>query len=327
MKKIFSYSAFIVIPLFIASFIFINGQSYNIERYIPPIHEASSANFDNDGSFDKVCEKWFADSVEWFPKQNMADKINGRAPYYEKFGCSGLFFVCWFPADNFKVIETQKNSAWDMYMFVMDDANAAYGVYVGEKPNNEVKEHDNLGDYAWSLPGTLNCVIGNYYLKFSAFTASDNPDNLTNLIKKLSEKYSDKTLSEKPSISQKKLPDFIKNNLEIIPKDAFGFTSLRNVSSGKQEINGEIITAYLSYEPNTFPEYISELEEYGAKIISKTDIEITSFFIGEYDRVKLVKVNDTDFIYGVRGAKSLESLEAFWKKMQVAIEKAGDNNE
>ncbi len=285
----------IAIPFFLLALLLFFGSSRNPAFFVPPDNEVVQGY-----SIPKKCEGWTASDQQWLPADRMYEKINGHASLYIQFGVEGLIAASW----------TRGDSVWDMSLFVMSNAHSSAAVYTHERPQSA--QNVECAEEAYTAPGTIFARDALYYVKFMALAPDAQPQEVIPLVNSLLTHLSgeDDSTAAEDSLS---LPE--KNQLpkskNVSIRDAFGFTSLKEVTHAKYAVGGTTATWYFTHiEETAFHNYTNELHEYGAENFFSIDSAHGAVMFGDWEILEHTGTG----IQGVRDAPTRAALEFHWKE-------------
>jgi len=267
----------------------LKGRKYDEAYFIPPKIEAGK-----DLILPEELAGWQLEGGQWFPESRMFEKINGRAALYQQFGVEGLFVGAWIKDD----------AAWDMYLFVMKDYEAANGIHLKERPENFTLLEK--GDNSFSVPGALTLHSGKFYIQLISLL----PDYGAKSIAELSDAII-KSLPGEKSKEQKKefnIENTIPGSQDFFADNAFGFSSLKNVKAFDCVVENTTATWFAaSGSENILKKYLTELEEYGGKNIFKKNNLVGGEMFGNWELL----IIHNGAVFGIRNAKSKEILFSY----------------
>jgi len=241
-----------IIPLLIAGGIVWKSRHYDPAYFVPPQATTPTAE---SWVPDKV-DTWTLTDKAWFPAERMFEKIDGKDQFYQPFGVDGLQCGSW----------TSGAEAWDMYLYVMKDSKGAYGAFSGEKPAAATVEPGTARRYSSS--GSVVIQAGRFYLQLISTSAEGaaTATTITNLAQALSSTLLAKSPPETGTMLILPAADQIAGSEKLIPKDAFGYTSLANVMNAQYVINQTTGTWFFADGgTGALTRYTQELAQYGGE--------------------------------------------------------------
>lgn len=284
----------VILPFIVLGALFYAGSSRDPAFYTPPEDEIIQGY-----TIPESCKGWTAAERQWLPAERMYEKINGYASFYIQYGVEGLISASW----------TRDSSEWDMTLFVMSNANSSIAVFAHERPQSA--ENVACAEDAYIAPGTLIARDGPYYAKFMALSPNANAQEIIpltdSLLSQLSGAEASDITEETLSLPEEgQLPG--SQNISI--RDAFGFTSLKEVTHAQYAAGGTTATWYYTItEETTFHNYTNELHEYGAENFFSVGTAHGAEMFGAWEILEHTGVG----IHGVRDASTREAAEMHWQ--------------
>ena len=174
--------------------------------------------------------------AETFLSETLSDKINGKAELYLKAGFVRL------DAQRFRV--TAVPDAWiEASVYEMDGPEAAYSVYSLQRRESGQPLDDLPQAYA-----TENAVFlhqGPFYLEIVASAVSDKVAELSvDLARRFTDAHP--VAETGGPVDQRLFPEagLLRNSIQLIPANAFGYSALNNVLVATYRISGTELTAF-----------------------------------------------------------------------------------
>ena len=286
-----------IIPLLIAGGILWKSRHYDPAYFVPPQAATATAT---SWVPDKV-ETWILTDKAWFPSERMFEKIDGKDQFYQPFGVDGLLCGSW----------TSGAESWDMYLYVMKDSKGAHGAFSGEKPASANVEPGAARRY--SSAGSVVIQAGRFYLQLIS-TSAEGATAATD-IAKLANALSGHLLAKSPpeTASTITLPasDQVAGSEKLIPKDAFGYTSLANVMDAQYVVNQATgIWFFADGGTGALARYTRELAQYGGEeLFTLPDGASGGLMFDSWEIAGIINHE----LAGVRNAPTKESVLLHWE--------------
>ncbi len=270
-----------IIPLLIVGGILWKGRHYDPAYFVPPQAATATA-----ASWvpDKV-DTWTLTDKVWFPSERMFEKIDGKDQFYQPFGVDGLLCGSW----------TSGAESWDMYLYVMKDSKGAHGAFSGEKPASANVEPGAARRYS---------SAGSVVIQAAA-------TDIAKLANTLSGHLLAKSPPETAPMPTLPAADQVVGSEKLIPKDAFGYTSLANVMDAQYVINQATGTWFFADGgTGALVRYTQELAQYGGEELFTLPDGASGGLM--FDSWEIAGIIDHE-LTGVRNTPTKESVLQHWE--------------
>jgi len=179
--------------------------------------------------------------IEFYNPDNLYEKINGKAPLYTESGFVKL------ATQNF--VSNDDESLWlEIHIFDMSNVRNAFSVYSIQR-RAEAMVWGTWGPrYTYKTGNSLYFICDQYYVEIVGSTVSQN------LFKAIEEiaKYlkvalkGDKKVSDIAELALFPVANVIEGSAKLYRANAFGFAGFTDIFTCRYELNGKLITAFLS---------------------------------------------------------------------------------
>jgi hypothetical protein len=257
--------------------------------------------------------------VEIFGRENLSDKINGKAELYLSAGFLKLQCRRFSQAD--------KPELWmEVFVYDMGDMRNAFSVYSAQKRSDA--QPLNLTQFAYSTSNAVFFVHGNKYVEVVAASASDET---AAAMLSFVRNFVGEAPAESGQVDELSLfpPEGLdKESITLHAKDVFSFDRLDNVLTAGYTINGRQLTAFVSSRET--PEKAAELAaayhqfliENGGEDV-KPGVDIPGAMMVEiFDMYELI-FTDGSFLAGVYEADEKELAEQLALKLHRGLTRSG----
>ena len=168
---------------------------------------------------------------EMFDRQNLSDKINGKAELYLSAGFSGLV------SQRYRM--AAESDLWiEAFVYDMGSGQNAFAVFSAQRRENA--ESLDIAQYAYRSPNAVFFVHGQYYIELIASQASRRAIQSMEL---LADVFIRNTQTETITIAEQDLfpkQDLIADSIALIAADAFGYEQLDQVYTAEYRLNEEL---------------------------------------------------------------------------------------
>jgi len=298
MNKLFKIFL-IIIPPVILLLVFLKGKSFSNDFFLPQENLLQSGL-----TLPDNVNGWSSADLKWFPEEKMFEKINGRATFYIQIGVEGLFAGSW----------TKNGKSWSMYLYKMNNDNAAKQVFLSER-GGKFTDID-IGDSAYFVGGALTFREQNLYMQFVA----DNPDDNAYSVTGLAVLISNQLLSEEQKEESEKVEyifsfakELMISGSENFTADAaFGYASLKNVDHLSCVVNSSTARWFFVKDgKDLFNGYTNELQQFGCEEFFINEKSAGGNMFGEWEMGGIINGN----FFGVRKAGSKKQLIEHWDRL------------
>jgi len=253
-------------------------------------------------------------AVEDYNSDNLYEKINGKAPFYTETGFKQLITQ--------RFVSTEDQTLWmELYFYDMGNIRNAFSVFSRQRrPESTVVSSLGNPEFAYKTANGLYFVHGHYYIEVSGSAVAGK---LLEAIMQLGRNIFDKI----EVAGNKKIKEFdlfaegaIAGSFKLYLINAFGFEKLTHTLSARYEIDGEVLTAFVSQRADsenakTIAEgYIKFLIENGATVKKEISVGKVLDFYGTTEIVLSVG----NFIAGVHEAENQQAAE---KLIKILVDK------
>lgn len=260
--------------------------------------------------FPETLGAWRALPHEWFPRERIYEKIDGRDVLFFQYDVHSLQFTTWDGA-----------GAWDMYLYTMRDPAGARGVWLAEKP---ATAHLNQAGTAWFAPGAAAAYHGPYYLSISAAQSDAPVTGATNLLALLCARLPAAATTARDPAALLPRDGMHGNSLAFIPNDAFGFETLDNIHAASYRLAGDdavwfvTVTTDHAAAATLVSQYAEEFSRFGG---SQAVVHVQGFSGVMFDTWETI-AHTNDIVFGVRDADAYETLTQHWQRLLHHIHRA-----
>jgi hypothetical protein len=288
------------LPPLVAAWVIWRGQQYDPAFTTPPAEPAGTAAA-APVTLPATLGAWQAAGIEWLPAARMFERIDGRASFYEGFGARGLLYAGW----------TSPTGAWDLYLYVMNEANGARGAFLIEAAG--AKQQFALGAQARGTAGTLFFVQGAVYGQLLAAQPEAAPASVTDLAAQIIARLPAAARELDPT-AYLRHPAVTPDTLEYAEAEAFGYQSLTRIHSAQAVVQKESATWLVAVASNsvaamdTLRRYADELRTFGVTDAFPEEEIAGGPMLGMWE---LLACSNT-LVYGVREASSQTVLTQHW---------------
>jgi hypothetical protein len=244
--------------------------------------------------------------IETYNSENLYEKINGKAPLYINAGFTKL------STQRF-VSQTDENLKMELYIFDMARTRNAFSVYsVQKRPDVE-----NLPDmqFAYKTSNAFYLAHGQYYIEMIGFSESDELSAaMAEVIRKIHTNLAVHDDIGIPEIEYLPRDNLVTGSIKLYLESAFGFKGLTDIFAARYELNGDIITAFLSKRPRpsdaeaVAESYRNFLTENGATA-SKAAIKTLEGKVFDYYDTTEIVLSTGPFVVGIHEAENQQSAE------------------
>ena len=232
--------------------------------------------------------------IRRFNADTLYEKIDGKAQLYLSYSFAGLLFTTYTAGD----------TAIDVYVYDMGQADNAFGIYKAEEGENSEPVEIGAGGYAsgaslffWKGKHYVNILAGGEEAAHGGEGAGS--DKQKEVALKLATAIADQLKSAGQSLwAEQVLPqqDRVTGSFEFRKSDAFGLDFLKDVFSAQYKVAGKDLTLFIMQQAS--PEQAGEiLKQYGAfagkygKVLGTQDMAGAKIMVvessGTYDVVFL----------------------------------------
>ncbi len=287
------------VPLGLAALIAWQGQRIDRAFIDPPLDDTPAAG---GLALPETLGAWRMAYPEWFPRERIYEKINGRDVLFFQFGVERLHCATW-----------SGPGTWDMYLYTMREAAGARGVWLAEKPPTAQFAAEQL----WATPGSAAVQHGPYYLYLSA-SAPDEPwEHATNLLALLCAHLpitADTTRDPAALLPRSGMRD---DSLQYHANDAFGFDTLDGIHAAAYREDDDDAIWFVTVADNDrraaalVAQYREEFTHFGG---SQVFAHAHGFAGVMFDAWELI-AHTNEVVYGVRDADSHHTLTQHWERL------------
>jgi len=286
-----------LIPPVILALILWKGDRYDSAWFTPP-----GTGRDGGLLLPDTLAGWSLADAQWFPEDRMFEKINGRASLYQQFGVEGLLAGVW----------NNSGKSWDMYLYVMNNARAASGVFAAERP--AVNTRIEIGNSAYITPGALAVQADRHYLQLVAHAAGENALSVTGLAWPISAHL----LRGNKKLTQVEMAEgvLLTTGFHLpgteghLAEQAFGYTSLTDVKYITCVVNKSTATWFTAAGGrSSLAGYTNELTRYGVLGLFVEEEAIGGDMHGKWELIGVVG----ETLLGVRDADTKEAMLSHWR--------------
>lgn len=228
-------------------------------------------------------------ALESFGPENLSDKINGKAELYLSEGFVGL------QCQRF-ALKADPRAWMEVYVYDMATLRQAFAVFSMQR-RIDVMPSD-LAAFSYWTRNALFFVHGRYYVENIASVASETMMQ--------SMRSFGKDFVRKIPVSQEEIGElalFPKNHLEegtikLFVSHAFGFDGMRNIFTGRYQLDGQELTAFLT-QTGSAANAEKLMEAYRSFLVTNGAVHVP--LRSELDSAVLVKIFDTFELFFRRG--------------------------
>jgi len=295
-----------LLPAGIAAVVWWRGARIDPACVVPPGAAAAPPGL----VFPATVGAWRAVRHEWFPRERIYEKIDGRDVLFFQYDVHSLQFATW-----------EGGSTWDMYLYTMRAPAGARGVWLAEKP--ATAQLDDTG-MAWCAPGAAAAYHGQYYLFLSAAQPAASINDATNLLALLCAQLPVAATAARDPAALLPRDGMRKNSLEFMPHDAFGFETLDNIHAAGYSVGGHdavwFVTAVSDAAAGAglVARYAEEFTRFGG---SQTVVRADGFSGVMFDTWEII-AHTHDIVFGVREADSYDTLTQHWQRLVQHFQRA-----
>lgn len=300
-----------VLPVGIVALVLWRGTCVDPAFVQPPGKAAMPSGL----PFPKMLGAWRAVAHEWFARERIYEKIDGRDVLFMQYDVQSLQCVTWDGA-----------STWDMYLYTMRAPAGARGVWLAEKPAAAQLSHDGT---AWFTPGAAAAHHGQFYLALSAAHADASVTDATNLLALLRAHVPVTAAPARDPAALLPHDGMRENSLEFIPNDAFGFETLDTIHAAGYRVADDDAVWFVTVASDhvaaaaLVSQYAEEFARFGG---SQTFAHAHGFAGVMFDAWETI-AHTNDIVFGVRDADSFDTLTQHWHRLLLHIHRAlGDDH-
>jgi hypothetical protein len=199
---------------------------------------------------------------ELFSPGDLYKKLDGQAELYLSAGFQRLKSQSFEDANNADL--------WvDLYVYDMGNILNAFAVFSMQR--RDEGESTKLGQFSYRTGGSLFFVHGHYYVEIIPSTATKEASEITHA---LAERFiRENQVDVKPiaELSQFPRSNLIKDSIQLIPSNAFGYEGLNRVFTAHYILGGKKVMAFISRRGSSLEaeelasKYHAFLVRYGGK--------------------------------------------------------------
>ncbi|MGD2269353.1 MAG: hypothetical protein PVI06_03055 [Desulfobacterales bacterium] len=174
---------------------------------------------------------------EVFEPLNLSDKINGKAGLYLSAGFKRL------ESQRF-IIDGTSDDWMEVFIYDMGSSENAFSVFSAQQ--REDAEPAGLGKFSYRTPNALYWIHGPYYVEIiGARPSEENTRGMQHFAEAFIQniKVETKSMAERELFPTKGLE---KNNIMLIPTDAFGYEGFDRVYTAGYKIGDAELSAFIS---------------------------------------------------------------------------------
>ncbi len=255
--------------------------------------------------------------IETYSAENLYEKINGKAPFYIESGFEKLLTQRFVSKDN-------ENLGMELYLFDMGTVKNAFSVYsvqrrAGAAPAASLLRSKTAGvadmRFAYRTSNALYFVHGKYYVEMVGWSESAEMfEALTETAQKIRSKLTTDKVTEIVELRFFPQEDLVSGSVRLYLADTFGFEGLTNTFTARYQVDGEIITAFLSRRVDSkeaeaiAQSYHRFLIENGAAVKNAADKTLQGRVFDFYGTTEIV-LGTGPFVAGVHEAEDQQSAE------------------
>lgn len=250
--------------------------------------------------------------TESYDKNNLYEKINGKAELYIPAGFSKLYYQ--------RFGDEQNKNLWiELYIYDMADIHNAYSVFSLQRRLN-AKMISLLPDFHYLTDNGVYLAYGNYYIE--AVGSAEN-EKISKVLISMASSLAYKLFSaEQSKLIQEKFillnTEDIRSDVKLYAKGAFGFDGFENVFSCQYKIGSENVTVFLTQQKDArkakkiADAYCKFMISNDAKEISIEELNAKAF---DYYGTTEIVFASGDFVGGVHESKSRPAAIKAAKKL------------
>jgi|GEM_PF-1320889 len=296
-----------LLPAGIAAVVMWRGARVDPAFVAPPGEAAAPSGL----AFPEAIGAWRTTTPhEWFPRERIYEKIDGRDVLFFQYGVQSLQFATW-----------EGGSSWDMYLYTMGAPAGARGAWLAEKP--ATAQLDDTGT-AWFAPGAAAAYHGHYYLSLSAAQPDASIMDATNLLALLCAQLPVAAIATHDPAALLPRDGMRENSLEFIPREAFGFDTLDNIHAAGYSVGGHDAVWFVAVASDhtaaagLVARYAEEFTRFGgSQAVNHAD----GFSGVMFDAWEMI-AHTNEIVFGVREADSYDTLTQHWERVLQHIQRA-----
>jgi len=241
--------------------------------------------------------------IEIYGSENLFEKINGKAPFYTEAGFDRLFSRRFLS-------EIDENLWFEVFVYRMAGAKAAFSVYSRQKRAEAKPVSFPFSPYVYQTGSGLYFCQGNYYVEL---VGSEESDKLLEAITQAAGRICRRLVADEPEeITQLSLfpsEGLVDSSIKLYPAGAFGSDELTDTFTAQYEIEGQVITVFLSEREDskqadlTAESYRKFLIDNGA-VVKETDAEEFEGRVFDFYGTVEIVLSVGRFVAGVHEAES-----------------------
>ena len=286
--------------------VFIKQSDYDMGRF--GMDTATVSKFEISSDLSSLAPYGFKtlSGIETYGAENLYEKINGKAPFYIESGFEKLFTQRFVNKDN-------KNIGMELYLFDMSTVKGAFSVYSVQRRAGAEEPADMR--FAYRTSNALYFAYNRYYVELVGWSESAE---LFEAIRETARKIRSKLTADKVTeIAELRFfpqEDLVSGSVRLYLADAFGFEGLTNTFTARYQVDGEIITAFLSRRVDSkeaeaiAQSYHRFLIENGAVVKNAADKTLQGRVVDFYGTTEIV-LGTGPFVAGVHEAEDQQSAE------------------
>lgn len=255
---------------------------------------------------------------EHFGPETLYEKINGRADLYLEAGFLSL---------NAQRLTTQKSSDQFVELLVYDMATPDNAFSVFSMQRREEARDDDMIPNAYHTDNALFMAHGQYYLEILGSTASDQWHAVMGEVARLFINDHGPAASANGPETDLLPADGLKPaSLQLIAANAFGHESMDRIYTGNYQIDGVLLTAFLSDRQTDAgavelaAAYQQALLSFGAAVVDAPVSIANAVVLQFFDTYEIVFAYDR-YIAGVHEADNLETAIELARRISKHLEK------
>jgi len=175
--------------------------------------------------------------MESFNRDNLYEKINGRAEHFLAYGVIGLWCATYAHTQNSQLFI-------DLFVYDMGSPENAFGVYSSERPS-EAKEL-SLGRQGYNSGSSFFFWKGKYYVQVLAYSEEQGVKEAAAKAAGYVEKRIHDDRSPLWGLSAFPKDGLIQSSIQFVKKNALGLDFLNDAYTAKYERDGVRFTCFLS---------------------------------------------------------------------------------
>jgi hypothetical protein len=179
--------------------------------------------------------------IAFYNPDSLYEKINGKAPLYTESGFVKLATQSFVSNDD--------ESLWlEIHIFDMANVRNAFSVYSIQRRPDAMVCGNWDPRYTYKTSNSLYFICGQYYVEI---VGSAKSQNLFRTIEEIANDLrvalkGDKKVSDIAELALFPAANIVEGSAKLYLADAFGFAGFTDVFTCRYELNGELITAFLS---------------------------------------------------------------------------------